>query len=178
MSISYLLSPNDYNLYCKDLSADSVSSSNFTPENLTTTNLTSQSIELTNTSTYVVNLLYFSGLGYDVVAPGIEIKCTLFDRFVYLEIPEITVSLPTGYTSYFLSQSLNATEIFFPFSFKYNSYGSGYVNNTQINQTNPMFYRVFVGNNSPIQLNKVDNTAFTNGTTRFIPTVLTFVRDV
>lgn len=178
MSISNLFTKNDYTINCKEINAENAFITNFSPDEITTNTIVSESITLSNTSIYNVSLVYFTGLGYTTIAPGIEIKCTLFDRFVFLEIPEITVSLPSGIVTYYFTQSINGTEIFFPFSFKYNSYGPAFVNNTQINQTTQMFYRVFTGNNSPIQLNKVDNTAFTDGTTRFIPTVLIFVRNI
>lgn len=177
MSISNLFTPNNYTLYCNVLNSDSINVPSIITQTSTTESLTVQQIQMTNTRTYNVKLTYFTGSGYTMLLPTVEIKTTVFcNDYILIEIPEMTVSIPGGVTTLYLSESTTSTEIAFPFDFKYTTqYAGGFINNTVANTTNSLVFRVFSGNNSPISIFNRDGSDFPNVTNRIIPALLPFI---
>lgn len=156
MSFTYLLNPNNYTVYANKASIGE--------------------LELSNTRSYTCYLTYFDGSVYQQLANNVIVKTTLIGDFVFIEIPEFSVTIPTGVLALFLSESLNEAEITFPFNFKYDSIGYAYTDPPGTTIKNPLEVKTFTINNSPIQLNKVDGTGFTSGLNKFYSSVQCFVR--
>jgi hypothetical protein len=171
MSISYLLSPNDYSLYSKELNANTVSTDEVNASKIITPDL-----ELSNKGSIICDLVYFTGINWQVITPGIEIKYTSVDKFVFIEVPLISAVLPSNVATYYISQFLNSPAINFPFTFKYINLSTAFL--TQSGIQSVINYKTYTTADTPIQINNLGSSNFTGGPVTFNAAVLVLVKNV
>lgn len=175
MSISYLTSPNDYNLHCKSLSAsDSLSTKNFSPDSIDTNTITVNSIALTNKKSLSLGLWGNTSFGWvEIVPPIINITYRIVDKLIFIEFPVITASLPSGINQLAISDEVfSSPSIAWGFLFKYDT------NNIVLGSVNSgadefLLASLLNSLNTAIFLNRT--SPFSAGVFNLYPTVITLI---
>jgi len=129
MSLCDLQHDNNNEFLLKKLTAKQIATDTFTANNIligaiNTASLTTSSITLSNKITYSVGLYYSeTTANYINLIPSINISFWLIDKILFLEIPEITATLPPNCSILALAQTVTPDpSISWPFTFKYEFY--------------------------------------------------------
>lgn len=175
MSISYLTSPNSFEIYSKTITTENIKAATMEIQNFDTPSLSVETLTLTNKQTLILSLWGLSGFGWIEIRPLIEVTYRVIDKLIFIEIPEFNATIPNGINQLALSEEIftNPT-IAWPFLFKYDSINQtlGSVNGSA---DEILFTSLFKATNTGIYINRGYYVPYNPGPFIFYPIVLTLI---